>query len=236
MGTNYNVDANMLRQLETPPATRTYSPVSHYNLLNIVTAQIENAGMEVLNQRLDVNESGAQMFGSMTLSNGDDKSHFMLGFRNSTNKLISLGFCAGLSIVVCSNMMFSGDYMTFQKHDGTLTLQKVADLAKNAVYALPQQKQLMDDRLIRYENQEIIEPELKSITYDLIQNRVFPANQFHNFHKCLDEERGSSQALSLATVHNASTRLIRNRSLMAIAQSTPLLTQITDDYSARLAA
>ena len=39
-----------------------------------------------------------------------------IGFRNSYNKSISAGFCAGSRVIVCSNLMFTGDIVRIRRH------------------------------------------------------------------------------------------------------------------------
>jgi len=231
-----NVSINDLKALPSVKGTSTFHPVAHYDLAAIVEAQIDSQGFELKSHRIDTNKSGSQAFGTLILNSGND-SDFMLGWRNSTDKTLSIGLCSGLHIVNCANLMFSGKFLTFRKHTSGLYIEEVEDLTKEAVIELPVYKEQMDTKLAQYAEIEIETPVLKEITYDLIMNKVFSPSQFHNFHNCMDEEMElGSNVRTLNTVHNGVTRLLRKQPLMTVSDSTPLLTAVTDDYYLQYAA
>ena len=115
------VDFADLGLIKTPERTETYVPVSHQELVT----RIKEAGTKHYNtspfeEKLEVNHRGQQMFGSMTFHDGSQLSgsgmNRSIGFRNSYDKTLPIGVCGGASVVVCSNLMFTGDIIKMRKH------------------------------------------------------------------------------------------------------------------------
>ena len=115
------VDFADLGLIKTPDRTETYIPVSHQELVT----KIKEAGTKHYNTspfktKLEVNHRGQQMFGSMTFHDGSQLTgsgmNRSIGFRNSYDKTLPIGVCGGASVVVCSNLMFTGDIIKMRKH------------------------------------------------------------------------------------------------------------------------
>jgi hypothetical protein len=231
-----NVTNMELKAIPVPPATNSYIPIPHFDLIDLIEKQVKQSDLSIISKRIDTSNLGARLFGTMTLESADDsKNQFMLGFRSSYDKSIAVGFCSGVNIIVCENMMFSGEYITFRKHTSGLTYEELEALAFKAIEVLPSQKSEFEERLINYERQEVTTDIFKSVTYDLLYNKVFPPSQFRKYLTCYDEEI-KNYGKTLATIHNAATRLMRKESLITIAERTPRLTEVTDNYYELLAA
>lgn len=115
------VDFAELGLIKVPEQTETYIPVSHQELVT----KIKEAGTKHYNTspfetKLEVNHRGQQMFGSMTFHDGSQLTgsgmNRSIGFRNSYDKTLPIGVCGGASVVVCSNLMFTGDIIKMRKH------------------------------------------------------------------------------------------------------------------------
>jgi len=115
------VDFAELGLIKVPEQTETYIPVSHQELVT----KIKEAGTKHYNTspfktKLEVNHRGQQLFGSMTFHDGSQLSgsgmNRSIGFRNSYDKTLPIGVCGGASVVVCSNLMFTGDIIKMRKH------------------------------------------------------------------------------------------------------------------------
>lgn len=129
-----------LGNYKLPEKTDTYIPVGHQQLVNTV----KRIGSDYFNHepvdgRLEVNNTGNQLFGTLSWQ-GEGTSNISIGFRNSYDKSMAVGVCAGAQIIVCSNMMFVGDVISMRKHTGNITANLdnlVEDLIKqsNGIYA-----------------------------------------------------------------------------------------------------
>lgn len=105
-----------LIMLPLPMETRSYKPVSHGILLDTIEEKLYKNGMNIAEERFSSNGSGSQMFGVYTIQNGNDEQRLNIGFRNSYDKSLALGMVAGATVIVCSNLMFTGEVKMMRKH------------------------------------------------------------------------------------------------------------------------
>ncbi|MBT6052993.1 MAG: hypothetical protein HOG49_39840, partial [Candidatus Scalindua sp.] len=102
---------NDLRDVPLPPETRTYRPVSHYDLAKNL-AEVSGGllrGFEMQGAQYGMVRDGAQMFGVHTYKNGISGSMGLsVGFRNSYDKSMSVGIAIGASVFVCDNLALTG--------------------------------------------------------------------------------------------------------------------------------
>ena len=123
-----------------PTKTDTYIPVGHQHLVNTVKRiGSDYFNHEPIDGKFEVNKTGDQMFGTLSWQ-GENGSNLSLGFRNSYDKSMPVGICAGAQIIVCSNMMFVGDIISMRRHTGNVISDLddlVEDLVKqsNGIYA-----------------------------------------------------------------------------------------------------
>jgi len=150
------VDFAELGLIKVPEKTETYIPVSHQELYT----RIKEAGTKHYNtspfeEKLEVNHRGQQMFGSMTFHDGSQLSgsgmNRSIGFRNSYDKTLPIGVCGGASVVVCSNLMFTGDIIKMRKHtqnveeDLDILIQKLFDDVDRRYYDSVAAKGVMEE-------------------------------------------------------------------------------------------
>jgi hypothetical protein len=103
-----------------PMQTATYMPVSHYHLAN----KIETIAMDLLSRDYEmVSESyalarkGNQMFALLNFAqHGNKEIGLALGYRNSYDQSMALGFAGGGDVFVCDNLALSGEITIMKKH------------------------------------------------------------------------------------------------------------------------
>ena len=108
-----------LRTIPLPKETRTYKPVSHYDLavnLGEVSGGLLR-GYQLDKAQYGLAREGNQMFGIHTYRNGISSSMGLsIGFRNSYDKSMSVGIAIGASVFVCDNLALTGDIAIMRKH------------------------------------------------------------------------------------------------------------------------
>jgi|GEM_PF-799371 len=123
---------DLILAAEVPASTRTYSPLSHADLINSVKEQLDKRGLVVKDERYQENRKGQQMFGHMTVEGYNGDQDMCLGFRNSYDKSMQVGVVGGSRVIVCSNMMFAGDFKALQMHQGNVVQELNIMLGKAA--------------------------------------------------------------------------------------------------------
>ena len=108
-----------LRTIPLPKETRTYKPVSHYDLavnLGEVSGGLLR-GYQLDKAQYGLAREGNQMFGIHSYRNGISSSMGLsIGFRNSYDKSMSVGIAIGASVFVCDNLALTGDIAIMRKH------------------------------------------------------------------------------------------------------------------------
>lgn len=118
-----------LIEIPVPNATKTYCPVEHFKLLDLIEQAANDQGHEI--EKLDIGIQsatrdkitipGAKMFSIMRLKTSDeqlsgDDLRLDIGIRNSYDKTVAVGIVAGASVFVCDNMMITGEIQAVRKH------------------------------------------------------------------------------------------------------------------------
>lgn len=134
-GGNY-VSLNDLRNIPLPPETKTYKPVSHFdlamNLADISSGLLR--GYEHEKSQFGLARDGNQMFALMQFRNGvSDSMGLSIGFRNSYDKSMSVGIAIGASVIICDNLCLTGEIAIMRKHTQNVWLD-LEELTITTVY------------------------------------------------------------------------------------------------------
>lgn len=130
-----------VRMVPVPPATRSYTPMPHGDLIDTIQVQLDHhlPQYRVAHKQFGLAREGQQLFGLMTLRKkvyphpaditmaegigeeyvnppmAEDKLEISIGFRNSYDKSMSVGIVGGGKVFICDNMMMSSDAVKFMK-------------------------------------------------------------------------------------------------------------------------
>ena len=121
---SYAVDYETIIQSPTPQATRTWKPVPHSDVMNTVIEEALHRDLDVREikyQLVDVYDKKVRqpyqdMFATMFMQSSNGTFENMLGIRNSHNQRFGAAACSGSRVIVCSNMVFSGEHVISSKH------------------------------------------------------------------------------------------------------------------------
>jgi hypothetical protein len=90
--------------------TPTHRPVPHHEIVEALVETLSFRHIGVVNEEYAVSFDGMKMFGVLDLETQMEGCRFSIGIRNSHDKSLRLGLTAGLRVLVCSNMAFSGEF------------------------------------------------------------------------------------------------------------------------------
>lgn len=141
-----------LREIPAPEGTRTHLPLAHFEVVSTLIESMSFRNLNVIRDEYAVSADGMRMFGVMDLSSEFDGCRFSVGLRNSNDKSMRLALTAGLRVMVCDNMAFSGDFNPlFHKHTRNLELQDAIALAVERIHRnfLPLQAKVSEMKKIR---------------------------------------------------------------------------------------
>jgi len=107
-----------LRDIPMPAETRSFKPVSHYDLaVNIAKVAGDLLSEFTLkSSQYGVARDFGQLFGVHTFQNSNTELGLSIAFRNSLDKSLSVGMAFGASVFVCDNLALQGEIVKIRKH------------------------------------------------------------------------------------------------------------------------
>jgi len=225
--------------IKAPAFTSSWHPFSHADVIRAIHIGTEVNSLDITMERYDLTGGGSNMFAAYTVQ-GNDLLHnpdavYQIGFRNSIAKQMAIGITVGTNVLVCSNMCFSGDYITFRKHTSGLDLDEMYGIAISAVRRIKLRLVEMMKWQESLRKHDLSMNAVKCLTYDAMDQGVFAPSKFNKFKDALDKET-HHHGLNLYAWHGAGTRVLREASMSVVSQRTPILNLIADDYVLREAA
>jgi hypothetical protein len=94
-----------LLEVPVPLATKSYSPVSHADVITSTMNYIKKSNYNIRSEEYRTANNGQRVIGKILLESPDPELNYMIAFKNSYDKSMSLGFAAGTAVFVCSNGM-----------------------------------------------------------------------------------------------------------------------------------
>lgn len=131
-----------------------------------------------------------------------------LGFRSSVNQATSLQIVAGGAVMVCDNMILSGNTVMVTKRH-TLHMNLLKEVRNGFDRYLGQQDDLKDG-IQRLEERDLSSEEVKGIVYDSILNYGVPSGCIRTIDKFYFQEKPEDCSPRTAWgLHNAFTRALK---------------------------
>ena len=136
----------------TPPATTTWFPLAHRDLVAEVESQLTGAGFELAAATHALSHHGARYFGILQVRlPGQETADYawIVGLRNSHDKSYPAGLVAGTKVFVCDNLCFSGEVQLSRKHTRH-AVRDLKHLTARAVGQLGDRFHHLDKRIAAY--------------------------------------------------------------------------------------
>jgi len=173
------------------------------------------------------------MFGVYSLSQRNSELCHAIGVRNSLNKSMSIGICAGTKVFVCENLCFSGDFLAFRRHTSGLDIDELAFLAYKAVRSMIPRLKALEVWQMGLRNFALPDTHLKVLLVEIMTNNIIPPSKFHHFS---DIYTNVYRENNLWSFHESATEVLRESNLMTLPQKNKLLNKVIDDYIGSLSS
>lgn len=122
-----DLNRETIMEIPAPEETATWKPIRHGYLLEQVTDRLGKAGFEIIEESHALARHRLQYFGRLTVNHPDaavKDYNLVVGVRNANDKKFPAGLVCGANVIVCSNLMFSGELNFGRRH----TLNIIRDL------------------------------------------------------------------------------------------------------------
>lgn len=244
LGKSVRIDREALASVPTPDPTDTWRPVPHSQVLDIVESRLEASGFEVLGRDLGVAKDGLRFFGTLDISacvlNGDSGGvRLAVGVRNSHDKKFCQGMTGGTRVLVCDNLMFTGDIVVTRRH----TLRAVEEFEERVAAGVAGLEALAGtegNRVRRMMDRDLEDRDAHDFVVRAADERVIP---WSHVPKVLEEWRRPShpefEPRNLWSLTNAFTEVAKarfTRNPMRTASETIRLTSLLEGFASQTAA
>ena len=105
--------------VEPPKETRSYNVVPYQTLAGMVETKCEKllgSQYEMIDSEYMLARGDQHFFGLVTMKNSSTDMNLSVGYRNSYNKQLSVSLACGSQVIVCSNLMITGDVFVMRKN------------------------------------------------------------------------------------------------------------------------
>jgi len=122
---NRTVNYETLKQVPTPDPTKTWQPIPHTLVIDLVEQKLQALGFSIAERRFVLvdrskrTEPGAWLFGLISLEPDElfpQGCVPIVGIRNCHDKVFSAGVCIGTEVTVCTNLDFSAEKVFARRH------------------------------------------------------------------------------------------------------------------------
>jgi len=124
------VSRDALVSVPTPAWTPIWHPVPHIDVVRAVESAVLDNGCFIDNERFGLSREGQKMFGVLTLARRSNPEWaYAVGIRNSHDQSFAAGICCGVSVLVCSNLCFGGEFVLKRRHTSGIDVREMATQA-----------------------------------------------------------------------------------------------------------
>lgn len=226
------IELDELQAIAAPEPTKTWNPIPHYEVYYEVEKCLEKLGITTVSTIIDTNKTGTNAFVTHKLDLGDaelnGERYPELGWRNSIDKKLSLGFTTGATVIVCSNLVFSGSWVDFRKHNNKLQYTTIREMANVGISEMIKHTYKWN---AWHENLKEI-PSNKEHTDHLfmrmLREGAVSSKQILDLVNAYDEEK-DRYGESLYTAFNCATQTFRELALPTISDRSEILNRIIEE-------
>jgi len=194
-----------LRTLPEPEVTRTFKPVPHIELVDMLELVLRENQIRIQEERFALRRDGSVLFGVLQLAYGESPDgRAALGLRTGNNKTMSIQLCAGLSVLVCDNLAFRGDMIALKRrHTSGLNLR--IELA-GAVLRFQEHFGRLSGEVERLKSRPVADLEAKALIHDAFASGLMPLRFLPEVSRSYFEpELAAFQPRTAWSLHNAFT-------------------------------
>ena len=175
----HSIERGELEILPLPePRGARHRPVAFSKYIDMVENTLATHGYAVNEQAYGVTADHNRFFGLMQLQATTPNADYtvMLGLRGSHDQRLPRGITIGNRVLVCDNLMFTGDY-TLQTKQTTNIMQRLPGLVERTVAQLPVAIDAQDKFLQMTKAYEVAELEAEHYIVEAVRREVIMPSQ-----------------------------------------------------------
>jgi len=209
------VSYEQLKAIALPASTKTWRPVAHLELVDVLKDEIVSRGFVIAREEFAVNPMGSKLFGTFDLETRlIEGVASAIGFRHANDKSMALWTVAGARVFVCDNLSLTGDATILkQKHTWGYNLRSLINRGLDAW----QNKRIdMIDGLERMQNTPLSDTQAQALLGKALYDGVTTQQTFRAAYELYfvravnsPEQYPDCAPRSAWGLHNAYTRALK---------------------------
>lgn len=148
-----------LNLLKTPaPLGNRHAPYGFGEYVTVIKEALAFAGIDILAEEFAIRKDAMQLFGVMEIGvEGKEGRGFnrVLGLRGAHDQSIPRALALGSSVMVCSNLCFSGNLLNVRTKQTTNIAERLPMLVRDAIHVIPEMAALQDVRYDAYRDKQL---------------------------------------------------------------------------------
>ena len=208
------------------PFTKTFHPVHHREIIGAIKQSLGAFGLDVVKAEYILSAEGKKLFSVWDLSQGNSEMCWSLGIRNSLDRTLAFGITCGSRVFICSNLAFSGEYITFRRHTSGLDADELAFIAYRALKTMVPRLKAFERWHQSLKNYALPQYDMRVLLVEIMEQSIIPASKFHDFNGLYSKVYNDS----LWGFHESVTDILRDSNLMHLPKKNLLLNGIINRY------
>lgn len=227
------VPRTQLQEIAVPRPTRTWHPIGHSTLLDLVEDKLGDVGFRFGVQAHSLTKESKRYFGLVELLNGcgeGDEHALVMGIRNSVDKSFPAALAFGSQVFVCDNLAFSGEIKVSRKH----TTNIMRDLPGLVASAVSQTKVMQHNQTLRfeyYQERRIQGRMADHIIVEMLRRGVVNTSRVEKVVNEWDEPSHDFGGRTAWRLFNATTEALKGAPLQDIPTRTLILQALLDEVT-----
>lgn len=224
------VSLDQLANAHLPIATPTYTPVGHFDFVELVKQSLIRTGYAVNDEQHALHNQ--RYFGIMNLESPYSDRTTTIGLRNSHDHKFPASMVVGNTVFVCSNLAFNGEVKFTRRHT-THIMRDLPYLIDSRISKIHDFEISQEHRVNSYKNQEMSIKDIDHALMSLLRAKVFPGTTLV---KILNEwttprhEEFREAGSTLWRFYNACTEFMKDN-LWLLPQKSFILHNVLDKFT-----
>ena len=193
---------------------------------------LQNLGITTISTIIDTNKTGTNAFVTHKLDLGfnerSDERYPELGWRNSIDKKLAVGFTTGSTVIVCSNLVFSGEWIEFHKHTSKLSEFTIREMANRGISEMIKNTYKLDSWQDSLKEVQRTKEYIDHLFMNMLREGAVSSKKILDLVNAYDEEV-ERYGENLYTAYNCATQTFRELTLPSISERSAILNRIIEE-------
>lgn len=229
-----NVSYDEVAEVVTPEPTKTWFPIPHAVLIEVVRTALAKYGYSILSEAHGLWRDGSRYFGLMQIGDREDMEHApVLGLRGCHDRVFNPSIAAGSGVFVCDNLSFSGEIVVSRRQTKNI-MRDLPGLIEGIIGRMADEQARIDHRFATYKETELPSLYLHDLLVRAVDGKILNKTDITNVLAEVREPRFpefKKHYLGTAyTAFNAFTTIMGQRNMFDRPRATELLHQMVDEF------